>query len=1286
MSQPGSCPAPGPLGTGPVVTATGGYLVSTALVGDEAWELARLEALHRFGVLDTAPERAFDDLCALAAQLCGTPMALVSLVDQDRQWFKARVGVAATQTPREDSFCAHALGGDGLLVVSDTFLDARFAGNPLVTGEPYLRFYAGAPLVTEGNLVLGTLCVLDTEPRTLTPGQFDQLAALARQVVNQLELRRQADALAGEVAARVVAQAELAASRRLMDEVLANTDVAVYAKDLDGRYLLANSATHEVLDQPDGQVLGRCDHDLFPALAADELRRNDLHVAATGARQTFSEQVLHADGTLHSYLSTKFVLRDHTSRVYAVGGVSSDVTELSEERRAHAQAEQRWKALVENSPVAVAVIGAEGRFVYANPQAETLYGADTTRALIGRRAAELVPGGAEGSTATLFASLLQGGPPLLAHRWTLRRLDGRELVVDVNAAAVTYAGHRAVQVELRDASAAVAAQAALRTSEARFRALFEHSPVGVAEALPDGTLAAVNPQLCNLLGYTTDELIGKPISVLLADPTDAATQRQDMAGLHGGSPYFTERRYRHKDGCTLSVLVGVAAVRDDTGAVIRIIGSVLDITERVTALAVAAAAQAELQARNAFTDAVLDSIDVGVVACDAQGRLTLFNDATKTWHGIDLEAAPANTADPSQFADIFALHDADGVLLTPDQIPLLRALTEGSVRDLEMIISPRVLPSTRVLCNGRAMATPDGQALGAVVAMTDITTTRAHTRALQASETRFRTTFDNDPAGLAVLTPTGRAVQVNPALTRLLGRTADELLAVPDLLALLGPDDRPALARVSDVLLEPAASATVERQLRRPDGAQLWVLVTITELPDPIEGTCLLLQLEDITGRKTAEQRLTRSALHDSLTDLPNRAMLLDRTGQALARLARRPNDGLMAMLFCDLDGFKAVNDTHGHAAGDELLVEVARRLSQVMRPTDTVARLGGDEFVVLCENLPTTAEATRVAVRVEQAISRPVPWRGQPLTVTASVGIAYGSATVSAEELVRNADTAMYQAKTLGKNRHEVFDEDLRARSTSRVRVENDLRTALRTGNVEVHYQPIVELPTRRVTGVEALARLRLPDGTLAMPAAFIPVAEDTGLIVELGAHVLRSACQQLAAWREHAPDLQLAVNLSARQAARADLCDVVQAALADAGLPAHALALELTESVLLESARSTLGKLGELRESGVQIGIDDFGTGYASLRYLRDLPVTFLKVDRSFVAGMTHNHHDAVIVQTVTRLACDLGLGCIVEGVETEAQLGRILDTGAHAQGYLFGRPVPATDFERQMSWATP
>ncbi|MEO7746203.1 MAG: EAL domain-containing protein [Actinomycetota bacterium] len=1282
MSQLGSCPAPGPFGTGPVVTARGGHPVSTALVGDEAWELARLEALHRFGVLDTAPERAFDDLCALAAQLCGTPMALVSLVDQDRQWFKARVGVAATQTPREDSFCAHALGGGGPLVVPDTVLDARFAGNPLVTGEPYLRFYAGAPLVTEGNLVLGTLCVLDTEPRTLTPGQLEQLAALARQVVNQLELRRQADALAGEVAARVVAQAELAASRRLMDEVLAHTDVAVYAKDLDGLYLLANAATHEVLNRDDGQVLGRCDHDLFPALAADELRRNDLHVAATGARQTFTEQVLHPDGTLHDYLSTKFGLRDQAGRVYAVGGVSSDVTELSAARRAHAEAEQRWKALVEHSPVAVAVIGAEGGFVYANPQAESLYGADTTRALIGRRAAELVPAGAQGSTATLFASLLQGGPPLLAHRWTLLRLDGRELVVDVNAAAVTYAGHRAVQVELRDATAAVAAQIALRTSEARFRALFEHSPVGVAEALPDGTLAAVNPQLSNLLGYTTDEVIGKPISFLLADPTDAATQRQDMGGLHGGAPYFTERRYRRKDGGTLSVLVGVVAVRDDSGAVIRIIGSVLDITERVAALAGAAAAQAELQARTAFTDAVLDSIDVGVVACDAQGRLTLFNDATKTWHGIDLEAAPENTADPSRFADTFALHDADGVLLTPDQIPLLRALTEGSVRDLEMIISPRDLPSTRVLCNGRAMIAPNGRALGAVVAMTDITITRAQTLALQASETRFRTTFDNDPAGLAVLTPTGRAVQVNPALARLLGRTAHDLFALPDLLTLLGPGDRPELARRSDdALLEPAASATVERELRRPDGAQLWVLVTITELPDPMEGTCLLLQLEDITGRKTAEQRLTRSALHDSLTDLPNRAMLLDRTSRALARLARRPNDGLMALLFCDLDGFKTVNDTHGHAAGDELLVEVARRLSQVMRPTDTVARLGGDEFVVLCENLPTTAEATRIAVRVEEAISRPVPWRGQALTVTASVGIAYGSATVAAQELVRNADAAMYQAKTLGKNRHEVFDEDLRARSTSRVRIENDLRTALRTGNVEVHYQPIVELPSRRVTGVEALARIRLPDGTLAMPAEFIPVAEDTGLIVELGAHVLRTACQQLRAWREHAPDLQLAVNLSARQAARADLCDVVQAALADAGLPAHALALELTESVLLESARSTLSKLGELRASGVQIGIDDFGTGYASLRYLRDLPVTFLKVDRSFVAGMTHNHHDAVIVHTVTRLARDLGLGCVVEGVETQDQLELILDTGAHAQGYLFGRPVPATGFSQQM-----
>ena len=1241
-------------------------------------EQARLAALSRFEVLDTPPEEAFDALTALAAQLCETPMASVSLVEADRTWFKSRLGLDLSETPREVSFCAHALASPDVLLVPDTTADARFADNPLVTGGPRIGFYAGAPLVTTDGYVLGTLCVLDVVPRMLSERQLGQLGVLAGQVVSLLELRRHTEELATEVAARTVAEATLRDNRRLLDGVLNHTDVVIYAKDLDGRFLLANPALQQLLGQGEQEVLGRSDYDLFPELAADLFRQHDRQIAASGTSQQFAEAVVHSDGTPHEFLSTKFPLRDDTGLVYAVAGVSTDVTALSAGRQASEQSEQRWRALVEASPGAVAVIGGDGRFAYANPQAALLYGVPVP-GLVGQLAMDFVPAGAERETRRLFGALLQGGPALSGRRWGLRRRDGSQAIVELNAAAVSYLGKPAVQVELRDMTERAAADKALRDSEARFRALFACSAIGIAEALPDGTMVEVNEQLCRLLGYTAQELVGQPASILLADQAQGERQDADLASLETSSGYFVEREYRRQDGRVIPVIVGVGVVRDEAGRVSRVLGSVVDVSARVASEHALREAHDELAARQDFTDAVLDSIEVGIVACDAAGHITVFNDATKAWHGIDLDDHPEDGADPERYADAFDLRDADGQLLTPDQVPLLRALHERVVRDAEMIITPRGLPATRVVCSGRALTSPDGRPMGAMVAMTDITLVREQTMALQSSEQRFRTTFNNDPAGLAVLTPQGRPLQVNPALCRLLGRDEATLLALPDVLQLAVPEDRRALASLRRrALTERGASLTGERRLVRADGAELWTLLTVTELPDAAEGSCLLLQVEDITARRIAEKRLTRQALYDSLTNLPNRAMLLDRVKTALARLARRPGDGALAIMFCDLDGFKAVNDAHGHGAGDALLVEVARRLTHVMRPTDTVARLGGDEFVILCENLTDPNEITRIAGRVEAAISAPIRWLGESLTVTASVGIAFGSGVRTAEELIRHADTAMYRAKQLGKDRYEVFDDDLRTRSTNRVRVEQDLRTALDNGQIEVHYQPIFALPERRIVSVEALARLRLPNGSSLMPGAFIPVAEDTGLIVGLGTWVLRSACQQLGRWRsELAPHLQVAVNLSARQAARPDLCEVVHGALTDAGLPAGALAVELTESVLLEGARSRFGKLGELREAGVDIGIDDFGTVYASLRYLRELPVSFLKVDRSFVAGMTEHEQDAVIVRTVMRLAADLGLGCVVEGIETAAQLDGIGGTGAWAQGYLLGRPTTAEHF---------
>jgi diguanylate cyclase (GGDEF)-like protein/PAS domain S-box-containing protein len=1256
-----------------VTTASAGSAAVTGSGADEqATEAQRLQVLGRLAVLDTEPEQAFDELTQLAAQLCGTPMALVSLVDRDRQWFKSHLGLELCETEREASFCARALGQAEPLVVPDTHRDPRFVNNPLVTGKPFIRSYAGAQLIVDGY-ALGTLCVLDTVPRELTQLQLNQLQLLAAQVVSQLQLRRHSEQLAQQFLARARVEAELRTQQALLTDLLAHTEVAVYVKDLDGRFLLANEATRQRTEPGTPGMLGLTDYDTFPELAADAFRDHDRLVRDTGETHVFTEELLHHTGELLRFRTTKFPLRDHTGTIYAIGGISVDVTAPEGQRRALVESEQRWRLLVENSPVPVAVIGGDGRFRYANPRALELYGVAFHDDLTAMLASEFVPAGQLQATRELFARV-RSGETVTNYAWQLCRRDGTLVSVEVNAAAIHYGGAPAVQVELRDVSAQRSAEERIRQSEERFRTLFDQSPIGMAECLPDGTVVDVNERMCQMLGRTRAELVGTSSSALLADPADERQQRADIASLGENDCYFARRDYLHKDGHPLPVHVGVAVIRDAEGRVSRLLSTTTDITEQVNAERALTIAHDELRRRQILTDTVLDSIDVGIVACDENAQLTMFNRASQQWHGtgVDTEAA----RDSEHFGESFDLFDDDGTPLTPDRVPLLRALCNGSITGAEIVISPHGLPATRVQCSGRSMVDADGRLLGAVVAMTDITVARAQQQALQASEMRFRATFDNDPAGLAVLTSQGRIVQVNRAFAAIVGMAEPRVYELPSVTGLLRPEDQADFADMLGQALRHAGEpVTAERQLVTANGTPVWCLLSVTDLPDPELGRSILLQAEDITLRKQAEQRLTRQAMYDSLTDLPNRVMLLDRIQTAIARLQRRGSTLLYAM-FCDIDGFKAINDTHGHAAGDQVLIEIGRRLRATVRPADTVARMGGDEFVVLCEDVEAAEDIAAVAARIEAAVCQPVYWNGHPLSVTTSIGIARGDSATTPEDLIRHADTAMYQAKRLGKDRYEMFDEDLRARSTSRLRIETAIRRALSDGTVEAHYQPVVELSDERIVGLEALARIRMPDGSLLMPNDFIPVAEDSGLIVPLGTQMLTAACDQVAQWRTNTgTPLELAVNLSARQAARPDLDAVVLRALGSAGLPPEALRLELTESVLLEAARSTLNTLEALRDAGVQIGIDDFGTGYASLRYLRQLPVSFLKVDREFVSRMTTSRDDAVIVHTVMRLAADLDLRCVVEGIETREQLALLDRNAASGQGYLFGRPVDAT-----------
>jgi diguanylate cyclase (GGDEF)-like protein/PAS domain S-box-containing protein len=469
----------------------------------------------------------------------------------------------------------------------------------------------------------------------------------------------------------------------------------------------------------------------------------------------------------------------------------------------------------------------------------------------------------------------------------------------------------------------------------------------------------------------------------------------------------------------------------------------------------------------------------------------------------------------------------------------------------------------------------------------------------------------------------------------------------------------------------------LEYRIAHADGGYRYMLCRgLTTGEAANQATRMVGSQTDITDRKLAEERLLYDALHDNLTGLPNRALLMDRLSHALIKRARRADEPIFAVLFLDLDRFKTVNDSLGHLTGDELLLTVAQKLAQCLRPSDTIARMGGDEFTILLDPLRGPQDASEVAERIQLALAAPIPIRGREVFTSVSIGIALGSAAYERpEELLRDADTAMYQAKLRGKARYAVFNPAMHTDALELLQLETDLRRALDRAELRVHYQPIVSLHTERIVGFEALVRWQHPQRGLIPPDMFIPLAEDTGMIVALGQIVLREACRQLAEWQAQVPNLPLlrmSVNLSAKQMAQPDLVELIAQTLRETGLAAHQLKLEILESALIGRALAA-ETLGRLKDLGVQISIDDFGTGYSSLSYLHQFPVDTLKIDRSFISRMGVNGEHSEIISAIVTLARSLGMEAIAEGVETTMQRDQLRELQCdYGQGWLFARAL--------------
>jgi diguanylate cyclase (GGDEF)-like protein/PAS domain S-box-containing protein len=560
------------------------------------------------------------------------------------------------------------------------------------------------------------------------------------------------------------------------------------------------------------------------------------------------------------------------------------------------------------------------------------------------------------------------------------------------------------------------------------------------------------------------------------------------------------------------------------------------------------------------------------------------------------------------------------------------------------------------------------------------------TAELQASEQRFQALVQHSSEVVILVNRNGLVEYVSESMTGVFGYGEADLQGRPlsDIFHLdAGTRLRGGLAEVAQ---RPYGVLELELPLQHRDGHRCTVQITITNLLDNPSVGGLVLNTRDISERRQLEDQLSHQAFHDSLTSLANRALFKDRVEHALQRSWRQTPS--VAVLFLDLDGFKEVNDSLGHAAGDRLLIQVGQRLGACVRPSDTVARFGGDEFAVLIEDASDDLELAAVAERILEELRQPFLINDCELHVSGSMGIARMDPDVDGvDQVLRNADLAMYRAKAAGQGGYERYDPQMHTQLVDRMQLESDLRRALDDGELFLHYQPTIDLASGQIAGAEALARWNHPVRGLVPPTEFIPLAETSGLIQRLGAWVLREACRQAAVWQQANPHrdkpLTLSVNLSGKQLQHAQVVEDVTSALRESGLPAESLVLEMTESILLDDSQTVLNILGQLKQLGARLAIDDFGTGYSSLSYLHRFPVDILKIDRSFVERLSHASDNAELARTIVRLGQSLQLQTVAEGVEDSAQFLTLRRMGCDiGQGYYFGRPMTGEAMGRLLS----
>ncbi|HYE49478.1 MAG TPA: EAL domain-containing protein [Azospirillaceae bacterium] len=786
----------------------------------------------------------------------------------------------------------------------------------------------------------------------------------------------------------------------------------------------------------------------------------------------------------------------------------------------------------------------------------------------------------------------------------------------------------------------------------------------------------LSPGFRALLGLTPDDIGDSPSMWFdRVHPDDAlwleATIRPQMRDPSG--PFMIEHRVGNGSGGWIWLLARGFAMVGPEGAVERLLGNAINVTERKLA-------EEKLRLNEERYALAAAATNDGIYDWDIKSDKVYYS---PRWKGL-LGLAEHEVGEcPDEW--LSRVH--------PEDLMWLQATLDAQVSaggkpfQIEYRIAQKGGAWRWMLCRGIAVLDDQGEPIRLVGSQSDITDRKLAEEQLRQSEERYALAAQGANDGLWDWQVDRGQVYYSARWATMLGLPGGERTGrIEDWYALVHPDDLPGLKGAVDLHLG-GGSDHLEHEVRigHASGAELWVLIRGEATRDAMgEAVRMAGSMTDITARKRAEQQLLHDAFHDGLTKLPNRMLLLDRIGQAMDR-RRRPEEAQFAVMLFDIDHFKTVNDSLGPMAGDQVLRVVGHRLAEARRVGDTVARLSADEFGVLMDGVIDVKAAITAAERLASSLAEPIEAGGEEVVLTVSVGISMsGTGYEVPNDMMRDASLAMYRAKAGGRNRVEVFDDALRERALTRLRTESDLRHAIDQGQLTLFYQPIVSLADERIAGFEALIRWFHPERGPISPAEFVPLAEETGLILRIGRWALAQACRQLAAWRSRfGQDLFMSVNVSGKQLLDDDIVEAVVKALADTGVDPRALKLEITESLLLDDPTRCVTVMEALRSLGTRLSLDDFGTGFSSLSYLHRYPIDTLKIDRSFVRASSQGGRRSEIARIITMLAEALDLDVVAEGIEKEVEVNFLRGLHCHyGQGYYFSPPLPPEAVEELLT----